>query len=73
MSVLINSIGAFDPSIRGLEVSNCIYRINRDIRFSIDKSIYKTHFGAFIVKGGKKMVTSMQVITFILNLVTIAL
>ncbi|MGI6339797.1 MAG: DUF2461 domain-containing protein [Bacteroidales bacterium] len=54
VQVLINSIGAFDPSIRGLEVSNCIYRINRDIRFSIDKSIYKTHFGAFIVKGGKK-------------------
>lgn len=54
VQALINSIGTFDPSIRGLEVSNCTYRINRDIRFSIDKSIYKTHLGAFIVKGGKK-------------------
>lgn len=54
VQLLINSIGAFDHSVRGLEVSNCTYRINRDIRFSNDKTAYKTHFGAFIVKGGKK-------------------
>ncbi len=50
----INGIGSFDPFIRDLEVSSCTYRINRDIRFSSDKSIYKTHLGAFIVRGGKK-------------------
>ncbi|MGB8490793.1 MAG: DUF2461 domain-containing protein, partial [Bacteroidales bacterium] len=31
----------------------CMYRINRDIRFSNDKTLYKTHLGAFIVRGGK--------------------
>ena len=40
--------------MKGLEAKSCLYRFNRDIRFSSDKSLYKTHFGAFIVKGGKK-------------------
>ncbi len=40
--------------MKGLEVKSCTYRINRDIRFSPDKTIYKTHLGAFIVRGGKK-------------------
>lgn len=51
---IINRITQFDPILKGLEVKNCVYRINRDIRFSNDKSPYKTHFGAFIVRGGKK-------------------
>jgi uncharacterized protein (TIGR02453 family) len=51
---LINEIVLFDPELKGLEVKNCLFRINRDIRFSNDKSPYKTNFGAFIVKGGKK-------------------
>ena len=40
--------------MKGLEVKSCVYRFNRDIRFSNDKSPYKSHFGAFIVRGGKK-------------------
>jgi uncharacterized protein (TIGR02453 family) len=51
---LINEIVVFDPVLKGLEVKNCLFRINRDIRFSNDKSPYKTNFGAFIVRGGKK-------------------
>ncbi len=51
---VINQIIIFDPILRGLEVRSCTYRINRDIRFSNDKTIYKTHLGAFIVRGGKK-------------------
>ena len=54
IQVIINKITDFDPILKGLEVKNCVYRINRDIRFSNDKSPYKTHFGAFIVRGGKK-------------------
>jgi uncharacterized protein (TIGR02453 family) len=50
---LINHIIEFEPIMKGLEVKSCVYRINRDIRFSNDKSPYKTHMGAFIVKGGK--------------------
>ena len=51
---IIDKMVEFEPIIKGLEVKSCVYRINRDIRFSNDKSPYKSHFGAFIVRGGKK-------------------
>jgi uncharacterized protein (TIGR02453 family) len=51
---IINEITTFDPIMKGLEVKNCVYRINRDIRFSNDKTLYKSHMGAFVVRGGKK-------------------
>jgi uncharacterized protein (TIGR02453 family) len=50
----INSITDFEPILKGLEASSCIFRINRDIRFSSDKSPYKSHLGAYIVRGGRK-------------------
>lgn len=50
---LISEIIEFDPIMKGLEAKNCIFRINRDVRFSNDKSPYKTNMGAFMVKGGK--------------------
>jgi uncharacterized protein (TIGR02453 family) len=54
VQVIIDNIIEFEPIMKGLEVKSCVYRFNRDIRFSNDKSLYKTHFGAFIVRGGKK-------------------
>lgn len=51
---LIHEIIEFEPIMRGLEVKSCIFRINRDIRFSNDKSPYKTNIGAFMVRGGKQ-------------------
>lgn len=50
---IIRQITVFDPIMKGLEAKSCMFRINRDIRFSSDKSVYKTHFGAYIVQGGK--------------------
>jgi len=49
---LISRIGAFDPEIAGLDAKSCIYRIYRDIRFSNDKTPYKTHFGAYMTGIG---------------------
>lgn len=43
-----------DESLEGLQVKDCTYRIYRDVRFSHDKSPYKTHFGAYMCPGGKK-------------------
>jgi len=54
VQALINGIAIFDPILKGLEAKSCTYRINRDIRFSPDKTLYKTHLGAFIVRGGRK-------------------
>lgn len=51
---IIDKIILFDPIMKGLEAKSCVFRINRDIRFSNDKSPYKSHFGAFIVRGGKQ-------------------
>jgi uncharacterized protein (TIGR02453 family) len=49
---LINRIGTFDPEIAGLDAKSCIYRIYRDIRFSNDKTPYKTHFGSYMTGYG---------------------
>ncbi len=43
-----------DPSIAHLAAKDCIFRINRDVRFSKDKSPYKTNMGAYMTKDGKK-------------------
>ena len=51
---LIQGIVEFEPVLKGLEAKSCIYRINRDIRFSNDKTPYKTNLGALIMKGGRK-------------------
>ena len=51
---LIQEIGAFDPSIRHHQAKDCVFRIYRDVRFSKDKSPYKTNFGAHITAAAKK-------------------
>ena len=51
---LIEGIRSFDDTIGPLSVSDCTYRIYRDVRFSKDKSPYKTHMGIFVNRGGKK-------------------
>jgi uncharacterized protein (TIGR02453 family) len=56
---LIKRISTFDPEIVNLKPKDCIFRINRDIRFSKDKSPYKTNFGAAIAPGGKKAQAAM--------------
>ena len=40
------AISLFDGEISHLQVKDCVYRFNRDTRFSADKSPYKNHFGA---------------------------
>ena len=44
----------FDKPVRGQDAKKALFRINRDIRFTKDKSPYKTHFSAVIAPGGKK-------------------
>src|SRR6478752_3141039 len=45
-----------DPTIKSTVAKDCMFRINRDVRFSKDKSPYKTNMGAYINCGGKKSV-----------------
>jgi uncharacterized protein (TIGR02453 family) len=51
---LIPAIAKFDDSVNLLTAKECIFRIFRDVRFAKDKSPYKTNFGAFMAKGGRK-------------------
>ena len=51
---LIEGVQAFDPTIKGIGIKESTYRIYKDMRFSKDGLPYKTHFGAFICRGGKK-------------------
>lgn len=51
---MISEIAQMDKSFKGLEVKDCIFRINRDIRFSKDKTPYKMMMSAVIAPQGKK-------------------
>ena len=51
---LLAGIAGFDPSVQGLVLKDCTYRIYRDARFSRDKRPYKTHMGVYVCPGGKK-------------------
>ena len=51
---LIDTHGKKDPGIAALTAKACMFRINRDVRFSKNKDPYKTNMGAFINQGGKK-------------------
>jgi len=52
--VLINEVGKFDQGVAMTNPKDCVFRIFRDVRFSKDKRPYKTNFGSFIAKGGRK-------------------
>jgi len=55
---LVNQILAntsqFDQELSLLTYKDCIFRINRDVRFSKNKDPYKNNMAAYFVKGGKK-------------------
>ncbi len=51
---LIAACAEREPAFAEVEAKHCIFRINRDTRFSKDKRPYKTHVSAGIAPGGKK-------------------
>ena len=51
---VIDTHGKKDKTISHLKAKDCMFRINRDVRFSKDKSPYKSNMGAYINRGGKK-------------------
>ncbi len=48
-----------DVADLALEPKDCIFRINRDIRFSADKTPYKTQMSALVSPGGRKAMSSL--------------
>lgn len=52
-------VAEIEPKAASLRLADCSYRINRDTRFSADKSPYKTHIGYFVCPPyGKKSLLS---------------
>ncbi len=53
---LLQKIILSDEDLKELSVKNCCFRINRDIRFSKNKTPYKINMSAYFSKGGKKSI-----------------
>lgn len=51
---LIGEMQKTDKNYNGLLPKDCAFRINRDVRFSNDKTPYKLNRSAIIAPGGKK-------------------
>lgn len=54
IQLAIDALQKTDITITGISSKECLFRINRDIRFSKNKQPYKTNFGASIKRGGRK-------------------
>ena len=53
VAAFLDEMKPLDKSLELLEVKNCTFRINRDIRFSKDKTPYKNHLGIWMSSGVK--------------------
>ena len=53
VSQILEKLKTIDPALENLEAKKCVFRINRDVRFSKNKDPYKTNMGSFYSKGGK--------------------
>lgn len=58
VTIVLNEIQEFDQSLAELEPKKCVFRLNRDVRFSKNKEPYKTNFGASFSKGAKLIQTA---------------
>jgi uncharacterized protein (TIGR02453 family) len=54
ISDLLLRMSEFDIGYQELTAKDCLFRINKDIRFSKDKSPYKLHCSASLHIGGRK-------------------
>jgi uncharacterized protein (TIGR02453 family) len=53
---LLHKMTLYDDDMKELTVKDCCFRINRDIRFSKNKTPYKISLSASFNKGGKKSI-----------------
>jgi len=55
---ILKGLSKKDESIAHLNAKECVFRINRDVRFSKDKSPYKSNMGMSISPKGKKGISA---------------
>ena len=56
IQAVLNKHSKKDTDLKDLVAKKCTFRINRDIRFSKNKSPYKSNMGASMDRGGKKSI-----------------
>ncbi len=52
---IVARVALIDPAVEHLRPADCLFRINRDVRFARDKSPYKTQFSALICPQGRNV------------------
>ena len=52
--LILAQLTVINPNFAFVKPKDCIFRINRDVRFSANKAPYKNNFGAYFAEGGKK-------------------
>lgn len=54
LDTLLPAVVPIEPIAADQQGKDLIFRIYRDVRFSINKNPYKDHFGAYLAEGGRK-------------------
>ena len=54
VEILLKEMTEIEPELSAFKPKDCVFRQNRDIRFSANKDPYKTNFGVYFSPGGKK-------------------
>jgi uncharacterized protein (TIGR02453 family) len=54
VTILLKEMTELEPELSAFKPKDCVFRQNRDVRFSANKDPYKTNFGAYFSPGGKK-------------------
>lgn len=54
LAAILERIRAFEPGYGAVQPKDCMFRLHRDTRFSLDKTPYKTHLSAVITSQGRK-------------------
>lgn len=54
VEVILQDVTQWEPLLSGFKAKDCVFRQNRDVRFSANKDPYKTNLAAYFSVGGKK-------------------
>ena len=54
VATMLKQLSEMEPELLAFKPKDCVFRQNRDVRFSANKNPYKTTFGIYFAPGGKK-------------------
>lgn len=54
VGVILKGLAEWEPAFEAFKPKDCVFRQNRDVRFSANKAPYKTNFAAYFSPKGKK-------------------